>query len=492
MVGKRSINSNDRAYSGTSPRDIANRLNSSDAHLAPSDLENGNSNGTKRFQSHDQGARRPVPTRLFGFHDATRTALEDARREELKNALLEGIDRDALERFRKSPEELKAVKNKGTRAFYERQNQRLNDWLEVDAVVMAIADDVLESMNPDPDHDGDLERGGGLQRVAENIGELLPPDERERRQKAAKRAKWAINVNVVANILLLAGKAFAAFTTGSLSLVASLVDSALDLLCTLIVWSTNKLVMWRLHGLRRRFPVGMRRLEPLGILVFSIIMVISFVQILQESVQRLMGPHGDPEILSTAAIASLVATIVVKGIIGLGCRPIKTTQVQALVQDCKTDVHFNTLSLLFPLIGYKANVWWLDPMGAGLLSLFIIYDWGQTCFENIVRLSGEAPCDDTQHKLVYLAHRFAPVVSGVKNITSYHAGDGVWAEFDIVLEPDTRLHRAHDIAETLQYCAEGLPEVDRAFVSTDYDVIGPAGHAEDAERNHRARCHRAR
>ncbi|KAK2592389.1 hypothetical protein QQS21_009908 [Conoideocrella luteorostrata] len=422
---------------------------------------------------------------LLRFRDAARTALEDARREELKTALLKGLSStDDLEQFRKSPSELKLIQNRGLRAFYERQNERLNDRLEVDAVVAAIADDVLESMNPDPDHDGDQERGGGLQAVAGHIGELLPEEEKLRRRKAAKRASLAININVVANIVLLAGKAFAAFTTGSLSLLASLVDSALDLLCTLIIWSTNKIVLWRLNALRRRFPVGKRRLEPIGILVFSIIMVISFLQILEESVQRMMPPHAQIEVLSTVAIISLVATIVIKGVIGLGCMPIKTTQVQALVQDCKTDVIFNTLSLLFPLIGYKVGVWWLDPVGAALLSLFIIGDWGHTCFENVVRLSGEAADESLYRKLTYLAYRFSPVVEGIKSITAYHAGDGVWVEFDILLDEQTRLNRSHDVSETLQYCAEGLAEVDRAFVTTDYAMIGPTGHAEDSEWNH--------
>ncbi|KAH6895981.1 hypothetical protein B0T10DRAFT_479254 [Thelonectria olida] len=376
------------------------------------------------------------------------------------------------------------MNNKKLRAFYKAQNERLNDWLEVDAVVMAIADDALESMNPDPDHDGDLERCGGIQRVAGNIGELLPDEEKTKRRKAGRQAKLAINVNVIANILLLLAKMFAVFTTGSLSLVASLVDSALDLLCTLIVWSTNRLVLWRLHALRRRFPVGKRRLEPLGILVFSIIMVISFMQILKESVERLFGSSHEAEILSWSAIGSLVGTIVIKGAIGIGCYSIKTTQVQALVQDCKTDVIFNTLSLFFPLLGYRAGVWWLDPVGAGLLSIFIIYDWGHTSFSNVVRLSGEAADDETLRKLMYLAYRFSPIVTGFKNVTAYHAGDGVWVEFDILLAEDTPLNCSHDIAETLQYCAEGLGEVDRAFVTTDYAVSGPSGHALDAEWNH--------
>lgn len=62
-------------------------------------------------------------------------------------------------------------------------------------------------------------------------------------------------------------------------------------------------------------------------------MVISFLQILQESVKKLL-PSGDHDLekLPPTAIFALVATIVVKGIIWIGCAPIKTTQVQALAQ----------------------------------------------------------------------------------------------------------------------------------------------------------------
>lgn len=148
------------------------------------------------------------------------------------------------------------------------------------------------------------------------------------------------------------------------------------------------------------------------------------------------------------------------------------------VADIPCVYSFNTLSLLFPLIGAKAGIWWLDPAGAGLLSLYIIYDWSETCFENVTRLSGQAAPDNLQKKLMYLAYRFSPVVAGFKSVTAYHAGDGIWVEFDILMEEDTKLCRSHDVAETLQYCCEALDEVDRAFVTTDYSSSGPTGHAE--------------
>lgn len=119
-----------------------------------------------------------------------------------------------------------------------------------------------------------------------------------------------IQINVIANVFLLAAKIVACFFSSSLSLIASTVDSALDLLCTLIVWATNRVVQWRLSSLQRRFPVGRRRLEPLGILVFSVIMVLSFAQILQESVEKLL-PEGDHTTvgLGKLAMAAMVASM---------------------------------------------------------------------------------------------------------------------------------------------------------------------------------------
>jgi len=413
----------------------------------------------------------------FGTRDPAKLQEAQKRRDELKEALQKGIEDFQLEKYRKSEESIKAIKNKHVKAYYQRQNDRLNDWLEVDNLVKFVSDDVLDSMNPDADHDGEIDIDAPLRQQKGDIDAFLPQEVREERQKNKRKANIALNVNVAANILLLIAKIIAVFSSGSLSLIASLTDSALDLLCTMIIWTTSVLVGWKLHSLQAKFPVGRRKLESLGVLVFSIIMVTSFIQILQESVKKLL-PSGKHDVvqLSTLAISAMGGNAVVKGVIGLGCMRIKTNQVQALVQDCWTDVIFNTASLLFPLIGHKFNIWWLDPLGASVLSLYIIYDWASTCLENVSRLTGVAADERIYQKLTYLGWRFSKVIDGFKSITAYHAGDGVWAEYDILLKEDTPLHRAHDISETLQYCAEGLQEVDRAFVTADYAEKGPSGH----------------
>ena len=91
--------------------------------------------------------------------------------------------------------QLKSIKNKKVRGFYEEQNERLDDWAEVDMVVSSLADDIVDSMNPrDVDGDGVAEDRGPLGNSGEDLEPFLPEEERNKRAKSAKHARWAINV----------------------------------------------------------------------------------------------------------------------------------------------------------------------------------------------------------------------------------------------------------------------------------------------------------
>ncbi len=157
----------------------------------------------------------------------------------------------------------------------------------------------------------------------------------------------AIYINLVANTTLLILKIIVAVMTDSLSVLASLVDAALDFLSTAIVWTTTRLIS---RKDQYSYPVGRRRLEPIGVLVFSVIMITSFFQVALEGVNRLRssGEHVLVQ-LTIPAIAIMASTVVIKFLCWLWCRFIKNSSVQALAQDAMTDVVFNIFSIIFPL-----------------------------------------------------------------------------------------------------------------------------------------------
>lgn len=155
------------------------------------------SNGTASsdYKPDDLEAAISASRRKPRFKDIVNAAVHDEFHSELKRKLKDGVDRDELEKYRKSVSELKEIKDKKVRAFYDQQNESLNDWLEVDTLVMSMADDVLDSMNPqDADGDGVAEIGGMLKSTKGDIDPLLPEDERERRKTGERKVKWAINV----------------------------------------------------------------------------------------------------------------------------------------------------------------------------------------------------------------------------------------------------------------------------------------------------------
>ncbi|KAI6785996.1 Metal tolerance protein-like protein [Emericellopsis cladophorae] len=285
----------------------------------------------------------------------------------------------------------------------------------------------------------------------------------------------AIWINFIANAILLAAKLVVVIWTPSMSVLASLVDAVLDFLSTAIVWLTTRLILASQSD-QFTYPVGRRRLEPVGVLVFSVIMITSFCQVLLECIQRLAGPEHKVLQLGPAAIGIMAGTILIKGAVWLWCRLVKNSSVRALAEDCKTDMVFNFGSILFPIIGFYGHIWWLDATGGLLLSLFVILQWSKTSAHHVRNLTGFSAQPDERNLLLYLTMRFATAIRRIQNLRAYHAGDKLFVEVDIVLDASMPLKDSHDLSEVLTYFLEGVPIVDRAFVHVDYTSYNAPTH----------------
>ncbi|KAL8661834.1 MAG: hypothetical protein Q9202_005260 [Teloschistes flavicans] len=285
----------------------------------------------------------------------------------------------------------------------------------------------------------------------------------------------AIYINLIANAVLLAGKIAVIVLTSSLSVLASLVDAALDFLSTGIVWTTTKLIS---RQDQYAYPVGRRKLEPIGVLVFSVIMITSFFQVALECFNRLTS--GDHTIvqLGLPSIIIMASTVLIKFGCWLWCRFIKNSSVQALAQDAMTDVVFNIFSIIFPIVGYYAHVWWLDALGGLCLSFYVIFNWSLTTTTHIQHLTGAAADPTDRNILLYLTMRFARTIKKIQGLQAYHAGDKLNVEVDVVVDENMTLRDSHDLGESLQYVLESVPSVDRAFVHLDYASWNLPSHME--------------
>ena len=100
--------------------------------------------------------------------------------------------------------------------------------------------------------------------------------------------------------------------------------------------------------------MGKARLEPIGVLVFSVIMIVSFTQVGVEAVRRLLYGGKTHEIIELSLQSILIMASTGSGyfrkswlilvIVKFGCwlwsRSIQNSGVRALTQDAMTDVIF--------------------------------------------------------------------------------------------------------------------------------------------------------
>jgi len=108
------------------------------SNVAGFGIERSKSSGNARQQDVERGLNGRNKPNLFRFKDAARTALHDRRREDLKQKILGGVESVNIEQYRKSDDELKEIKNKKVKKYYQEQNARLDDWAEVDAAGQGI------------------------------------------------------------------------------------------------------------------------------------------------------------------------------------------------------------------------------------------------------------------------------------------------------------------------------------------------------------------
>jgi divalent metal cation (Fe/Co/Zn/Cd) transporter len=142
--------------------------------------------------------------------------------------------------------------------------------------------------------------------------------------------------------------------------------------------------------------------------------------------------------------------------------------LEAVAQDHFNDILSNAVAAVALLLALRdPRLWYLDPVGAVLISLYIIYSWYQTGREQIEHLTGRSAPADFIDELKELAHNFDDRMQ-VDTVRAYHFGPKFLVEIEVVMPKTTLLFESHDVGMELQYEIEGRQEVERCFVHIDY------------------------
>ncbi|KAA8534261.1 hypothetical protein F0562_031778 [Nyssa sinensis] len=306
---------------------------------------------------------------------------------------------------------------------------------------------------------------------------FVPGMSKEEKEKLARSETAAIRISNVANMILFAAKVYASVRSGSLAIIASTLDSLLDLLSGFILWFTAFSMQ---TPNPYQYPIGKKRMQPLGILVFASVMATLGLQIILESVRTLLSDESDFSLTKEQerwVVGIMLSVTIVKFLLAVYCHSFTNEIVKAYAQDHFFDVITNIIGLIAVLLANYISDW-MDPVGAIILALYTIRTWSLTVLENVNSLVGKSAAPEYLQKLTYLCWNHHKAIKHIDTVRAYTFGSHYFVEVDIVLPSDMPLQEAHDIGESLQEKLEQLPEIERAFVHLDYEYSHKPEHAQ--------------
>lgn len=285
-----------------------------------------------------------------------------------------------------------------------------------------------------------------------------------------KKLNWAFKASWAVNWFLLIAKGYIYFVSNSKAVLASLADSAVDLASQIVI-SLAEHYMAKASPL---YPVGRARLEALGVIGCACIMSMASLEVLQFSALDLYDgfvKHKHPELdLGLLIYVVFGVGTLLKLVLYLYCDSLKarSDSMAALAEDHLNDVISVAGALVTAVIAsHWKSEWWVDPVGAIVISVWIIWRWVSLTYSQVKKIVGYSAPPEFVKQIEDLAHAHHGNLT-VDCTRAYHFGSRYNVEMEIILPGDMTVTESHDIALELQHKIEASEDVERAFIHVDY------------------------
>ncbi|MGB5541262.1 MAG: cation diffusion facilitator family transporter [Gammaproteobacteria bacterium] len=274
----------------------------------------------------------------------------------------------------------------------------------------------------------------------------------------ARLLKLATTASVLTALLLIVGKAAAWLLTGSISVLASLVDSLMDAAASIINLVAVR-VSLQPPDEEHRFGHG--KVEPLAALAQAAFIAGSAVFLVLHAVDRLMHPRPIEDVtvgivvMGFAVTATAALLLIQRHVI----RRTRSTIVRADSLHYMTDLLTNlgTIAAL-ALTQYGWSV--LDPLFGILVAIYICYGaWhiGHDAFHHLI--DRELP-DEVRERVKQLACA-EPLVLGLHDLRTRQSGAMEIIQLHLELDADLTLGETHAATDRVEHAIrEAFPLAD--------------------------------
>ncbi|TMX41293.1 cation-efflux pump FieF [Vibrio rotiferianus] len=282
-------------------------------------------------------------------------------------------------------------------------------------------------------------------------------------------AAWT--ATIVATLLLIV-KVITWWVTGSVSLLASLIDSMLDIAASVV----NLIVVrYSLQPADREHTFGHGKAESLAALAQAMFISGSAVFLILNGIERFFRPHelNAPEL---GVYVSLFAIVVTFGLVMFQKHVVRMTGSQAIAADSlhyQTDLYMNGAIMVALGLSYF-GVTQADAVFAIGIGIFILYSAFKMVSEAIQTLLDRKLPDEELEQIRQECLKVEGVL-GVHQLRTRMSGPTRFIQLHLELDDNLRLIEAHHIADKVEdNLLELFPEADVLIHQDPLSVVfGP-------------------
>ncbi|KZY45314.1 divalent metal cation transporter FieF [Oleiphilus sp. HI0117] len=293
------------------------------------------------------------------------------------------------------------------------------------------------------------------------------------RTKSEQLIIWATRASVAVAFTLLILKIYAWIVTGSMGVLAALVDSLLDLAASLINMFA---VRYALEPADEEHRFGHGKAESLAGLGQAIFIGSSAIFLLMYTVERIFNPEliESPEIGTWVMLFSMALTLVLVAYQRYVVRKTNSIAVKADSLHYSADLVTNA-GILLGLALYYMGWLYSDPIIALLIGLYILKCAIEIGYEAIQLLLDRELPDEEINQIESLACEHENVIE-IHDLRTRQSGQTKFIQFHLVMDGNMTLLAAHDLADEVHdKIKEFFPQSDIIIHQDPHTAIANVG-----------------
>lgn len=280
--------------------------------------------------------------------------------------------------------------------------------------------------------------------------------------------------SVCTAIFLLLLKAYAAWISASVAMLASLADSGLDLVASLV---TLFAVRYAAMPADNDHRFGHGKAEALSALFQVMLIAASAIFIIISAINQLQsgGETGAPEYGIGVSIIAIIATF---ALLLYQRHIIKQTSSLAIGADhvhYQSDMLLNLAVIIAIILDTILHIKGADAFFGIAIALWLGFGAWRAAHKAIDQLMDKEWPEEKRHAFVEIAAQY-PELKSLHDLRTRSSGDKNFVQFHVDMNPNMSIKEAHEILERVEssLCA--------AFPDTEILIhIDPQGHIDDPD-----------